>query len=66
MKPTISEEKRETLIGLVNRIGSEITTIYHMLEEDESISLDEYREYEKQIEKMYSILQDLEEEVIFT
>jgi ribulose 1,5-bisphosphate carboxylase large subunit-like protein len=62
MKPIIAEYKRDTLIDLVNKLGSEITTIYTMIEEDENISTKEYEAYDKQIEKMYTILQDLEEE----
>jgi ribulose 1,5-bisphosphate carboxylase large subunit-like protein len=62
MKPILAEYKRDTLIDLVNKLGSEITTIYSMIEEDENIPTKEYEAYDKQIEKMYNILRDLEEE----
>jgi hypothetical protein len=37
MKPTIAEFKRDILIDLVNKLGSEITNYLHMIEEDENI-----------------------------
>jgi nitrate/nitrite-specific signal transduction histidine kinase len=63
---TIKEHKKEILADLINRLGSEITTLYHTIEEDINIPPDDYEAYEKQIEKLYSILQDLEEEVTFS
>jgi nitrate/nitrite-specific signal transduction histidine kinase len=63
---TITENKKEILADLINRLGSEITTLYHIIEEDTNIPPDDYEAYEKQIEKLYSILQDLEEEVTFS
>jgi hypothetical protein len=63
---TIKEHKKEILMGLINRLGSEIGIIYHTIEEDTNIPPNDYEAYEKQIESLYSILQDLEEEVIFS
>jgi hypothetical protein len=63
---TIKEHKKEILMDLINRLGSAITTHYHTIEEDINIPPDDYEAYEKQIEKLYSILQDLEEEVTFS
>jgi chemotaxis protein CheY-P-specific phosphatase CheC len=66
MRSTIDEDKKSALMDLINRLGSEITTLYHTIEEDINIPPDDYEAYEKQIEKLYSILQDLEEEVTFS
>jgi hypothetical protein len=63
---TIKEHKKEILMDLINRLGSEISTLYHIIEEDTNIPPDDYEAYEKQIENLYSILQDLEEEVTFS
>jgi polyhydroxyalkanoate synthesis regulator phasin len=63
---TIKENKKEILMDLINRLGSEVGTLYHTIEEDINIPPDDYEAYEKQIEKLYSILQDLEEEVTFS
>lgn len=65
-QPVISEDKKEILMDLINRMGSAINNIYSTIEDDVNIPPDDYEEYEKQIERMYSILQDLESEVIFT
>jgi hypothetical protein len=63
---TITEVKKEILMDLINRLGSEITTLYHTIEEDINIPPDDYEAYEKQIENLYSILQEIEEEVVFS
>lgn len=63
---TIAEHKRDVLIDLINRLGSEIGVLYHKIEEDTNIPPDDYIEYEKHIESLYSILQQIEEEVQFS
>jgi nitrate/nitrite-specific signal transduction histidine kinase len=63
---TISEDKKSVLSDLIKRLGSEISTLYHTIEEDTNIPTDAYEAYEKQIENLYSILQDLEEEITFS
>lgn len=66
MNSSISEDKKAILMELINRLGSGIGILYHTIEEDANIPLDEYRAYEKQIENLYSILQDTEEEVKYS
>jgi hypothetical protein len=41
-------------------------TLDHKIEEDVNIPEDDYRVYEKQLEKVYTILQDLDEEITFS
>lgn len=63
---TITESKKDTLIDLLRQLENDIASLFHKLEEDQSIPDDKFREYEKQIEKLYYIHNQLNEEVILS
>lgn len=66
MKTTISEEKQSTLVDLLNQLSSEISILFTTIEEDQSIPNERFREYEKQINKIYAIHNELNEETILS
>jgi hypothetical protein len=66
MERTIASFKRDILAGLLKQLSNEIGVLDHRIEEDENIPEDDYRAYEKQLEKVYAILQDLDEEITFS
>jgi hypothetical protein len=47
-------------------VNNEISTLYHSLEENESISQEEWKVYEKIMDHTYYLLGEIEEEVIFS
>jgi hypothetical protein len=66
MKPTMSDSKRSVLLDYIKRVNNEISTLYHSLEENESISQEEWKAYEKIMDHTYYLLGEIEEEVIFS
>lgn len=64
--PTISENKRTILLSNLNQLGDELSNLYHCIEEDEGIPEDQFRMYEKRIEKLFSVYNQLEEEITFS
>jgi hypothetical protein len=66
MERTIASFKRDILAGLLKQLSNEIVALDHKIEEDVNIPEDDYRVYEKQLEKVYAILQDLDEEITFS
>jgi hypothetical protein len=66
MERTIASFKRDILAGLLKQLSNEIGVLDHRIEEDVNIPEDDYRVYEKQLEKVYAILQDLDEEITFS
>jgi hypothetical protein len=66
MKPTMSDSKRSVLLDYIKRVNNEISTLYHSLEENESISQEEWKVYEKIMDHTYYLLGEIEEEVIFS
>lgn len=63
---TITENKKGTLIDLLKQMESEISELYHCLEDDQSISNDKFKEYEKQIDKLFGLHTQLSEEIYFS
>jgi hypothetical protein len=66
MKPTMSDSKRSVLLDYIKRVNNEISNLYHNLEENESISQEEWKAYEKIMDHTYYLLGEIEEEVIFS
>jgi hypothetical protein len=66
LERTIASFKRDILAGLLKQLNNEISNLDHRIEEDVNIPEDDYRVYEKQLEKVYSILQELDEEITFS
>jgi ribulose 1,5-bisphosphate carboxylase large subunit-like protein len=66
MKPTMTENKKSILMEHLRSLESEINNIYHLIEEDESISNEQYKVYETRIEKLFSIFNQIEEEILFS
>jgi hypothetical protein len=66
MKATISEIKKDTLTVLLRKLEDEISNLHTMLEEDESLSDDKFKEYDKHIEALYSVHNSIMDEIIFS
>lgn len=63
---TITESKKETLMDLLHQLENDITSLFHSLDEDQSISNDKFKVYEKQIERLYALHNQITEEVLFS
>ncbi|MED3562409.1 hypothetical protein [Bacillus xiapuensis] len=66
MKSVISEHKKDTLTVLLRKLEDEISSLHTALEEDVSISNDQFEAYDKRIEALFSIHNSLLDEVTFT
>jgi hypothetical protein len=63
----MEQYKKDVLSGLLKKLSDEIGVLYHKLEDDqENISEEKYREYEKHIENLYEIHNSLSEEIYFS
>ncbi|MEH7116083.1 hypothetical protein V7128_01490 [Neobacillus vireti] len=63
----MEQYKKDTLAALLKKLNDEISTLYHAIENDQdNISDDKFREYEKQIENLQQIHSELEQEVYFS
>jgi hypothetical protein len=65
-RPTIAEDKRDVLMDWVNQIESDLSDLYHNVEDDKTIQDDSFRSIEKQIESLYTKLNALRETIVFS
>lgn len=63
---TISEDKKHVLLNHINQLESQLSELFHLLEEDQDIPEEQFRVYEKRIESLQSIYKEIYEEVYFT
>jgi hypothetical protein len=66
MKPTISENKKSVLLYWITTIEEEISTFSSKLEDDQSVSDDDWKKYETAICKLYELVNSLKEEVEYS
>jgi hypothetical protein len=65
-RPAIAEDKRDVLMDWVNQIESDLSDLYHNVEDDKTIQDDSFRSIEKQIEALYTKLNALRETIVFS
>jgi hypothetical protein len=63
---TITESKKETLMDLLHQLENDITSLFQSLDEYQTISNDKFKVYEKQIECLYALHNQITEEVLFS
>lgn len=66
MKPTISDEKRQLLLNLLENIEEQIGCLSCNLEENQNIDEAEWRTYEEEIKKLNLVLGELKSEIYFS
>jgi hypothetical protein len=66
MKPTISEFKRSVLSDYIKQLDSEVSTLYHSIEENENISEETWRVYEKMLDQIFYLIGQVSEEIYFS
>lgn len=66
MKPTITENKKSILTDYLHQLEDELSELSRCIEEDTSIPEDQFRMYEKRIQQLYSVYNQLNEEITFS
>jgi hypothetical protein len=66
LKPTISDEKRQLLLDLLENIEEQIGCLSCNIEENQNINEAEWRTYEEEIKKLNLVLGELKSEVYFS
>lgn len=66
MKPTISDEKRQLLLDLLENIEDQIGCLSCNIEENQNIDEAEWRTYEEEIKKLNLVLSELKSEIYFS
>ncbi|MDT0160458.1 MULTISPECIES: hypothetical protein [unclassified Bacillus (in: firmicutes)] len=66
MKPTISDEKRQLLLDLLENIEEQIGCLSCNIEENQNINDAEWRTYEEEIKKLNLVLGELKSEIYFS
>jgi hypothetical protein len=66
MKPTITENKKSILLDQLEQLGDGLSNLLRFIEEDEGIPEEQFRVYEKRINKLFSVYNELKEEVDFS
>ncbi len=66
MKQTISDEKRQLLLDLLENIEEQIGCLSCNLEENQNIDEAEWRTYEEEIKKLNLVLGELKSEIYFS
>lgn len=66
MKPTISDEKRQLLLDLLENIEEQIGCLSCNIEENQNINDAEWRTYEEDIRKLNLVLGELKSEIYFS
>lgn len=64
--PSINEHKRTILLDHLTQLEDGLSDLFHCIEEDEGIPEDQFRVYEKRIQKLLSVYNELKEEVDFS
>jgi hypothetical protein len=59
---TLSDNCKEFLLDVSKQIDNELSTLYHALEDDQSISLPQWRVYEKIIDHISYLVRTQQEE----
>lgn len=65
MNLNISENKKERMLELLHTLEDEIFSMFHTLEDDETLSDERFRVYEKYTDQLYTLHNDILEEIIF-
>jgi hypothetical protein len=66
MKPTITEDKKSILLDQLEQLEDGLSQLFHSIEEDEGIPEEQFRVYEKRINKLFSVYNELKAEVDFS
>ncbi|MCP1159276.1 hypothetical protein [Bacillus infantis] len=66
MKPTISDEKRQLLLDLLENIEEQIGCLSCTIEDNQNINEAEWRTYEEDIKKLNLVLGELKSEIYFS
>jgi hypothetical protein len=64
--PSINEHKRTILLDHLHQLEDGLSSLFHCIEEDEGIPDEQFRVYEKRINKLFSVYNELKEEVDFS
>jgi hypothetical protein len=65
-KITISESKKEKLLDLLNEVENELCDFIHNAENDESIPKDSWDQIDHQSANIFSKINSLRDEIIFS
>ncbi|MGD6876974.1 hypothetical protein [Bacillus infantis] len=66
MKPSISDEKRQFLLDLLENIEEQIGCLSCNIEDNQNINEDEWRTYEEDIKKLNLVLSELKSEIYYS
>ncbi|RYI30470.1 hypothetical protein EVU96_08640 [Bacillus infantis] len=66
MKSTISDEKRQLLLDLLENIEDQIGCLSCNIEDNQNINEAEWRTYEEEIKKLNLVLGELKSEIYFS
>lgn len=64
--PVIPQVKKSISLGDLHRLAGKINEILYTIELDESISDEQYRKYEKQFDDVYSLIDQLRDQIVFS
>lgn len=62
----MSDNQKHEILDLINQVEDKLSTLFHYIEEDETITYDSFRNAEKYIDSLYTSLNNLRELVAFS